>query len=96
MNRKCAEFQQEIVVESKQIEELITLANKLVSVGNSGAEIVRERQQMLSRRWEKLKEKAAERKQNLAGVMQVFSFLKSCDELLDNMNEKVVVLYQDI
>lgn len=89
MNRKCAEFEQEIQVESQQVERLVTLENNLASLGHSGAENVRERQQLLSKRWEKLKNKTVERKQNLATVLQVFSFLKSCDELLDNINEKV-------
>jgi spectrin beta len=89
LNRKCAEFGQEIQVESQQIEEVITLANKLASVGHSGAENVRDRQQLLSQRWKRLKELTVKRKQNLAAVLQVFSFLKSCDELLDNINEKV-------
>ena len=89
LSRKCAEFEQEIQVENQQIEELITLANKLVSVDHSGVENVPDRQQLLCQRWQRLKELTLERKENLARVLQVFSFLKSCDELLDNINEKV-------
>ena len=90
MSRKCAEFEQEIQVESQQIAELVTLANKLNPVGESDLENVRDRQQQLSQRWQRLKELTVERKENLARVLQVFSFLKSCDELLDNINEKVL------
>jgi uncharacterized protein YhaN len=90
LSRKCAEFEQEIQVESQQIAELVTLANKLNPVGESDLENVRDRQQQLSQRWQRLKELTVERKENLARVLQVFSFLKSCDELLDNINEKVL------
>ena len=89
LSRKCAEFEQEVQVESQQIAELVTLANKLISVGQTGVENVRDRQQKLSQRWQRLKELTVERKGNLARVLRVFSFLKSCDELLDNINEKV-------
>ena len=90
MSRKCAEFEQEIQVESQQIAELVTLADKLNPVGESDVENVRDRQQQLSQRWQRLKGLTVERKENLARVLQVFSFLKSCDELLDNINEKVL------
>ena len=90
MSRKCAEFEQEIQVESQQIAELVTLADKLNPVCESDVENVRDRQQQLSQRWQRLKELTVERKENLARVLQVFSFLKSCDELLDNINEKVL------
>ena len=90
MSRKCAEFEQEIQVESQQIAELVTLADKLNPVCESDAENVCDRQQQLSQRWQRLKELTVGRKENLARVLQVFSFLKSCDELLDNINEKVL------
>jgi hypothetical protein len=90
LSRKCAEFEQEIQVESQQIAELVTLADKLNPVGESDVENVRDRQQQLSQRWQRLKGLTVERKENLARVLQVFSFLKSCDELLDNINEKVL------
>lgn len=89
LNKKCAEFEQEIQVESQQIDGLAILADKLNSFGHSGVENVRDRQRRLSERWENLKELTVKRKENLGDVLHVFSFLKTCDELLDNINEKV-------
>ena len=89
LNRKCGEFEQEIEVESQRFEGLTTLANKLASIDPTGVGNVCERKQTLKRRWEELKDQTVERKRNLANVLQLFSFLKSCDELLDNINEKV-------
>ena len=89
LNKKFSEVEQEIQVENEKIEELATLANNLASVGHSTVETVHERKQVLSERWKKLKELASKRKEHLASVLQVFLFFKSCDELLDNINEKV-------
>ena len=87
LNRKCAEFEQEIQVEGQQIEELAILVGKLNSVGHVANALDRQRE--LSQRWENLKELTVKRKDDLSDVLHVFSFLKTCDELLDNINEKV-------
>ena len=87
LNRKCAEFEQEIQVEGQQIEELAILVGKLNSVGHVAN--VLDRQRELSQRWENLKELTVKRKDDLSDILHVFSFLKTCDELLDNINEKV-------
>lgn len=89
-NKKCAEFEQEIKVESEQIEELKILANELVSCVHSGIpENVHERLKVLTERWERLSELTFRRKELLVKALQVFSFLKSCDEFLYNIHEKV-------
>ena len=89
LNRKCAEFEQEIQIEGQQVDELSMLADKLNSFGHSGVANARDRQRQLSERWKNLKALSVTRKGNLADVLHVFSFLKTCDELLDNINEKV-------
>ena len=89
LSRKSEEFVKEMQVESKQIERLNDLAAKLISRGLAGENDIRERHNTVNERWKKLKERSIERKTELENALRVYAFEKSCDELSDNINEKV-------
>lgn len=76
-------------VEAKQLEKLNMLAEKLILRCDDGARNILERKEQLNGRWENLKGRGAERKRHLERALEVYAFQKSCDELLDNVNEKV-------
>ena len=89
LNRKSEEFEKEMQVEAKQLERLNTLAKKLITNGHAGAESIRQRRDQLNEKWERFKDRGAERKRELGKALDVYAFQKSCDELSDNINEKV-------
>ena len=72
------------------MKTLNVLAAKLMSCDHVAADDIHKRLERVKERWERLRKRIVERKTRLENMLQVYSFKKSCDELCDNINEKVL------
>ena len=85
------EFDQDLAVEAARVHTINKLAEKLVSQGHAGSADITNRQQALNERWNRLQDRASERRQQLAEACEMHAFDRDCKDVSDLINEKVPV-----
>ena len=93
LQKKMKEFDQDLAVEAARVETINKLAEKLVSQGHAGSADITNRQQALNERWNRLQDRASERRQQLAEACEMHAFDRDCKDVSDLINEKVSLLY---
>ena len=88
------EFDQDLAVEAARVHNINKLAEKLVSQGHAGSADITNRQQALNERWNRLQDRASERRQQLAEASEMHAFDRDCKDVSDLINEKVTLQYQ--
>ncbi len=83
------EFDQDLAVEAARVETINKLAKKLVSQGHAGSADITNRQQALNERWNRLQDRASERRQQLAEACEMHAFDRDCKDVSDLISEKV-------
>ena len=83
------EFDQDLAVEAARVHTINKLAEKLVSQGHAGSADITNRQQALNERWNRLQDRASERRQQLAEACEMHAFDRDCKDVSDLINEKV-------
>lgn len=78
-----------MAVEAARVETINNLAKKLVSQGHAGSADITQRQQALIERWNRLQDRASERRQRLAEACEMHAFDRDCKDVFDLINEKV-------
>ena len=83
------EFDQDLAVDEDRVYNINQLADKLITQGHAGADLITQRQQALNERWDALQDKASERRQKLAEACEIHAFDRSCVDIANMINEKV-------
>lgn len=83
------EFDQDLAVEAARVHTINKLAEKLVAQGHAGSADITNRQQALNERWNRLQDRASERRQQLAEACEMHAFDRDCKDVSDLINEKV-------
>ncbi|XP_068689103.1 spectrin beta chain-like isoform X1 [Montipora foliosa] len=91
LQKKMKAFDQDVAVEAARVKAINRLAEKLVSDGHAGSADIINRQQALSDRWDRLQNRASERRQRLAEASEMHAFDRDCKDLSDLINEKAVI-----
>ena len=89
LQKKMKEFDQDLAVEAARVETINKLAEKLVSQGHAGSADITNRQQALNERWNRLQDRASERRQQLAEACEMHAFDQDCKDVSDLISEKV-------
>lgn len=89
LQKKMKEFDQDLAVEAARVDTINKLAGKLVSQGHAGSADITHRQQALNERWDRLQDRASERRQQLAEACEMHAFDRDCKDVSDLINEKV-------
>ncbi|KAJ7373044.1 hypothetical protein OS493_014188 [Desmophyllum pertusum] len=95
LQKKMKEFDQDLAVEAARVETINNLAKKLVSQGHAGSADITQRQQALIERWNRLQDRASERRQRLAEASEMHAFDRDCKDVFDLINEKAVIFSSD-
>lgn len=90
LQKKMKVFDQDLAVEAARVNSINTLAEKLVSDGHAGSADIINRQQALNDRWNRLQNRASERRQRLAEASEMHAFDRDCNDVSDLISEKVV------
>jgi spectrin beta len=88
------EFDQDLAVEEDRVDTINHLADKLIQQGHAGSALIYHRQQALNERWNRLQDKASERRQRLAEACEIHAFDRSCVDVANMINEKVFTANQ--
>lgn len=89
LQKKMKEFDQDLAVEAARVHTINKLAEKLVSQGHAGSADITNRQQALNERWNRLQDRASERRQQLAEACEMHAFDRDCKDVSDLISEKV-------
>nr|XP_022333961.1 spectrin alpha chain, non-erythrocytic 1-like isoform X4 [Crassostrea virginica] len=81
-----------ITVDDKRIADINALADKLISQGRTDTNAVKEKRNNLNQKWKAVNADLAEYKQNLSCALEIHSFNRDVDEMLDRINEKALLL----
>ena len=82
-------FDQDLAVEAARVDTINKLAEKLVSEGHAGSADITSRQQALNERWNRLQDRASERRQRLAEACEMHAFVRDCKDVSGLVNGKV-------
>lgn len=88
-------FDQDLAVEAARVETINKLAEKLISQAHAGSADITQRQKALNERWNRLQDRASERRQRLAEACEMHAFDRDCNEVSEMINEKVRTPGQD-
>jgi len=91
LQKKMKAFDKDLAVEAARVEAIDKLAKKLVCQGHAGSADITHRQQALTERWNRLQDRASERRQQLAEANEMHAFDRDCKDVSDLINEKVFV-----
>ena len=83
------EFDQDLAVDAARVDNINRLADKLMSQGHAGSAVIYQRQQALNERWDRLQDRASERRQRLAEASEIHAFNRDCNDVSVMINEKV-------
>ena len=86
------EFDQDLAVDAARVSKINELAKKLVAEEHDGSSAISDRQQTLNERWNRLQDRAGERRQKLAEASEIHAFNRDCGEVADMISEKAVLL----
>lgn len=89
LQKKMKAFDKDLAVDAARVETINKLAEKLVSQGHAGSADITSRQQALNERWNRLQDRASERRQRLAEACEMHAFDRDCKDVSDLINEKV-------
>ena len=89
LQKKMKAFDKDLAVDAARVETINKLAEKLVSEGHAGSADITSRQQALNERWNRLQDRASERRQRLAEACEMHAFDRDCKDVSDLINEKV-------
>lgn len=89
LQKKMKVFDQDLAVEAARVNSINTLAEKLVSDGHAGSADIINRQQALNDRWNRLQNRASERRQRLAEASEMHAFDRDCNDVSGLISEKV-------
>lgn len=90
LQKKVKAFDQDLAVEAARVDTINKLAEKLVSQGHAGSADITHRQQALNERWNRLQDRASERRQRLAEACEMHAFDRDCKDVSDLISEKVL------
>ncbi|EDO49575.1 predicted protein [Nematostella vectensis] len=91
LQRKMKEFDQDLAVDAARVEAINVLAEKLIGQGHAGSVRIQQRQNALTERWNRLQDKASERRQKLAEACEIHAFNRNCRDVSSMINEKAAV-----
>ncbi|KAK2560477.1 Spectrin beta chain [Acropora cervicornis] len=91
LQKKMKVFDQDLAVEAARVNSINTLAEKLVSDGHAGSADIINRQQAVNDRWNRLQNRASERRQRLAEASEMHAFDRDCNDVSDLISEKAVI-----
>ena len=89
LQKKMRTFDQDLAIEAARVETINKLADKLVSQAHAGSADITQRQQALNERWNRLQDRASERRQQLAEASEMHAFDRDCKDVSALINEKV-------
>ena len=89
LQKKMKEFDQDLSVEAARVKSINKLADKLIAQGHAGSADISQRQQSLTERWNRLQDRASERRQRLAQACEMHAFDRGCSDVSHVINEKV-------
>lgn len=95
LQKKMKGFDQDLAVEAARVETINKLAEKLISQAHAGSADITQRQKALNERWNRLQDRASERRQRLAEACEMHAFDRDCNEVSEMINEKVRTPGQD-
>ncbi|XP_048733527.1 spectrin alpha chain, non-erythrocytic 1-like isoform X2 [Ostrea edulis] len=81
-----------ITVDDKRIADINALADKLISQGRTDTNAVKEKRNYLNQKWKEVNIDLENYKENLSCALEIHSFNRDVDEMLDRINEKALLL----
>ncbi|GAB6021924.1 hypothetical protein CHUAL_006087 [Chamberlinius hualienensis] len=95
LQRKFDEFQKDMSSQEYRVNDVNSLAEKLVADGHPEQEIIVRRKDELNEAWQRLKMLSSQRQEKLFGAHEIQRFNRDADEAIAWITEKDVVISSD-
>lgn len=92
LQKKMKEFDQDLAVDAARVDKINKMVEKLIAEGHAGSTTISHRHQNLNEAWNRLQDRASERRQKLAEACEIHAFNRDCGDVADMINEKSVLL----